>query len=100
MQREIKFIVNAVRWFDKSAGNTYHSVNIEEIETGKHYVSGKMVYGYEEHYKQTTLEIMTDNNLLPGYNKKNAYLYERENNYPIIWNVSDGLKRDMINNVS
>ena len=28
----------------------------------------------------------------------NLYLYERENNYPIAWSVSDGLKKDCVSN--
>jgi hypothetical protein len=99
-QRVILFNVSAVRWFDKVNGNTYHSVNIERIKDGKIFVSDPVVYGYGEHYKQTALAIMFENNLLPKkYNKDNYRMYERENNYPIIWNVSDGLKRDMIANV-
>jgi hypothetical protein len=42
---------------------------------------------------------MVSNGWLSGYTKKNVYLYERENNYPIYWNVYDGLKREMKANV-
>ncbi len=104
MERKIKFVVNAVRWFDKKNGNTYHSVNITDTETGAK-LYGAYQYGYGEHYRQTALELMADAKWLPEqYQGKNsngssrAYAYERENDYPILWNVTDGKKRDCIAN--
>lgn len=106
MVREIKFVANAVRWFDKVNGNTYHSVRIENVKTGETLKSLPMVYGYDDAYRQTALKLMADNNWLPEkYLQKGAknstlyHLFERENNYPIIWHVSDGLKREMKWNV-
>jgi hypothetical protein len=98
--QKILFVVNAVKWFDKVNGNTYHSVRITQTKDNKIFVSDPCVYGYDSAYRQTALKIMFENNLFPKkYNNKNYYLYERENNYPILWECSDGLKRDMINNV-
>ena len=100
-QRKIKFVCNAVRWFDKINGNTYHSVRITRMKDDKVLNSSSMCYGYGSSYEQTALKLMSKNKWLPvKYRKDNSWLYERENNYPIIWNVADGLKRDMINNVS
>jgi hypothetical protein len=103
MENKIKFVANAVRWFDKANGNTYHSVNITRIEDGAT-IHCPFTYGYGEHYKQTALKAMLENkwmkfNHLPGgYTIETLHLYERENNYPIMWNVTDGLKRDCIAN--
>lgn len=109
MENKIKFVVNAVRWFDKANGNTYHSVNITDVETGKT-IYCPMTYGYGEHYRQTALCAMykkmwinnvdytDDMNDLGKSGKQGIYLFERENNYPIMWNVTDGLKRDCIAN--
>jgi hypothetical protein len=98
--KKILFVVNAIRWYDKPNGNTYHSVRITRTKDKKVFVSDSCVYGYDNHYRQTALRIMLDSKLLPRkYNKDNCYLYERENNYPILWECQDGLKRDMINNV-
>ncbi|MFA5340565.1 MAG: hypothetical protein WC332_02195 [Clostridia bacterium] len=100
---KIKFVANAVRWFDKVNGNTYHSVNITRVKDGKK-IYCPMAYGYGEHYRQTALESMLKNSFIPlAYVKRSEYknivhLYERENNYPIMWNVTDGLKRDCIKN--
>ena len=102
--RKIKFNANVVR-FNDVHGNTYHSVKITRNRDGKQIVSGPMVYGYGEHYRQTALELMAEKKWLPvAYRGPATHFskimdYERENNYPIAWNVFDGLKRDMINNV-
>lgn len=99
-----KFTVIACRWFDKVNGNTYHSVRITRHSDGK-VIACEWCYGYGTSYEQTALEAMAKNKWLPvkyrGQNdngSKKCYLYSRENNYPIIWNVSDGLKRDMVAN--
>jgi hypothetical protein len=60
-----------------------------------------MQYGYGDHYRQTALEIMAGCKWIPAeYRDGNQWLYERENNYPIMWNVTDGRKRDSHNNPS
>lgn len=102
--RKILFVCNAVKWFDKVNGNTYHSVKVTRYKDGAVIVHA-FTYGYGEHYKQTALEIMGKAGWLPKkylepckHGGDHSYLYERENNYPILWNVSDGLKRDCIAN--
>jgi hypothetical protein len=104
MENKIKFVANAVRWFDKVNGNTYHSVNITNIKTGKT-IYCPMTYGYSEQYRHTALEAMAKAGWLPEKYRSNQiqsensfYMYERENNYPIMWNVTDGLKRDCVAN--
>ena len=102
-----KYTCNAVRWFDKINGNTYHSVRVIRHEDGA-VIVGQFQYGYGDHYRQTALELMSLHKWLPsnyrGNRKVGTHLtrkfhnYERENNYPILWNVSDGLKRDCIAN--
>jgi len=106
MEREIKFVCNAVRWFDRVNGNTYHSVKITRVSDSAVCVSCDICYGYGDHYRQTALEVMNDAGWLPKeYNEKyengakKLYMFERENNYPILWNVTKGLKREMKNNV-
>lgn len=102
--REIKFVANAARWFDKANGNTYHSVNITNVKTGET-IYCPMTYGYDRAYEQTALKAMLTAGWIPAkYGEKlkhggdTTYLYERENKYPIMWNVTDGLKRDCIKN--
>lgn len=101
---KVKFTVIAKRWFDKVNGNTYHSVRVINNETGK-VLTAPLRYGFGEHYRQTALQIMFNAGWIPEkYGIKNSngsdnlYLYERENAYPIYWEVTDGLKRDCIAN--
>ena len=98
MTRKIKFVCNAIRWFDRVNDNTYHSVRVTRVRDGKTITHG-ITYGYSDQYRQTALEIMSNNKWLPvKYREINVWNYERENNSPIMWNVSDGLKRDCIAN--
>jgi hypothetical protein len=43
-------------WFDKTYGNTYHSVRV--WANGEVIGQVGMTYGYEDHYKQTALEFL------------------------------------------
>ena len=96
--REIKFVATAIKWFDKVNGNTYHSVRVVRCKDGKT-AYGAFGYGYGEQYKQSAYGAMEEAGFLPKeYSGDNAYKYERENNYPIEWVVSYGLKRDCIAN--
>ena len=97
--KRIKFVVNAARWFDRVNGNTYHSVNITDTDTGAK-LYGAMAYGYGDSYKQTALELMAGAKWLPEkyQDKARIYAFERENDYPISWHVTDGKKRDCIAN--
>lgn len=97
--RKILFIVNAVRWFDRINGNTYHSVRITRIKDNAVLKSAPCVYGYEDRYRDTARSLLIKNGWIPEKYKDSEYLYERENNYPISWNVRDGRKKDMKNNV-
>ncbi len=99
MERKIDFLVNAVKWFDKINGNTYHSVRITRTSDGAILKSFPIVYGYGDHYRQTALDLMAANNWIDAKYKNHAFQYERENNYPIQWEVRNGLKKEMKQNV-
>lgn len=103
---KIKFICSAVKWFDKVNGNTYHSVRITRTSDGK-VIAAPFQYGYGDCYRQTALALMNENKWLPPrYSRKDKegrppaylYAYERENDYPIMWNVRRGLKRECVAN--
>ena len=98
-ERKIKFTVIAVKWFDQINGNTYHSVRCIRDRDDK-VVVGQFQYGYGDSYRQTALKCMAEAKWFPvKYRvRDNQNLYERENNYPILWSVSDGLKRECITN--
>jgi hypothetical protein len=89
---KIKYIAQAVKWFDKVNGNTYHSVRITKVENGETIVDG-FQYGYGEHYRQTALMRMLEAGWITGYDNQSIYSFERENNYPIYWTVCEGTKK-------
>lgn len=109
MNRIIRFTVIAVKWFDKVDGNTYHSVRCVRHKDNA-VVVGYFRYGYGEHYKQTALDAMYDAGWFKNYRQtslpKKGYRYtsasicylEIQHNYPILWTVSEGLKRDCVAN--
>jgi len=99
-----KFTANAARWFDKVNGNTYHSVRIIRHSDGA-ILCCQFQYGYGDQYRYTALDAMARAGWIPArYNEPQPHggtycmAYERENDYPILWNVSDGLKRDCVAN--
>ena len=48
--------IEARLWFDKTYGNTYHSVRLEA--NGLSIGQVAMTYGYERHYEQTALQYL------------------------------------------
>ena len=68
------------KWFDKVNGNTYHSVEYHDFDTGKTITSGR-VYGYGDHYKQTAYEMMvkqgysTDQSLNDFWKNNSVYYH-------------------------
>ncbi len=100
MGQKIKFVVTAIRWFDRKNGNTYHACQITRTRDGA-VLKCPFQYGYGDQYRYTALEAMAKAKWFPSKyrvqrsNGTWTYTdYERENDYPIQWNVSDGKKRD------
>ena len=95
---KFKYTAAAARWFDKVNGNTYHSVWIINNETGET-LHCPFQHGNGDQYRQTALETMAGAGWLPEkYQADKLYLYERENDYPINWVVSDVPKRVCVAN--
>lgn len=91
---KIKFIATAVLWFDRVNGNTYHSVMVTRCRDGKT-LAVPFRYGYGDSYRQSALDAMASAKWVPAkYRGRHAYCYERDNKYPIQWNVRDGSKRE------
>jgi hypothetical protein len=87
--RKIRFVIHGRQWFSRNAG-CYSKGYIEDIKTGKQYET--IINGGSEFYRQESLRLLAKEKLIP-YTKENCYLYERENNYPIVWNVTE-VKRE------
>lgn len=94
MGAKILFVVIAKRWRDKMNGNTYHSVRIVRTSDGA-VITSPYQYGYGDHYRQTALTRLKQAEWISA---ENIFAYERENDYPILWVVSDGLKRECVAN--
>ena len=62
----------ARRWFQKTYGNTYHSVRIYEVSgTGSEYKETLIAeqpfeYGYDRQYLQTAVDLLNDINYFGG----------------------------------
>lgn len=99
--RYIKYIADVVTWFDRINGNTHHSVRVTRCRDSKVIVC-PFTYGYDSAYEQTTLRAMANAKWIPpAYRRNNGeYLwqYQQERNYPILFTVTHGLKRDCITN--
>jgi hypothetical protein len=59
MQTKRHFYIVARRWFQKTRGNTYHSVSI--IENGHEFARAGCSYGYGDHWMQTALILLSRN---------------------------------------
>lgn len=92
---KIKYVALAARWQHRTYGNTYHSVRIMRCRDGATIVC-PMQDGYGDHYRQTALAAMAAAKWLPvKYRTDGKYMmYERDNDYPISWSVSDGTKAE------
>ena len=55
--RKILFVCEAVKWFDRANGNTYHACKVTRTADGE-VLACPFTYGYDDHYKTTALEAM------------------------------------------
>lgn len=76
---EEKYLIQGRRWFQKSYGNTYHSVEITDLNTGEFLVKISGVYGYGDQYRQTAIKWLEENRGVKyewsnyEYNKKHFF---------------------------
>ena len=91
MRVKNNYVFLVKKWFDKVNGNTYHSVEYHDFDTGKTISSGR-VYGYGDHYKQTAYEMMVKQ----GYstNQSPSDFWKNNSIYYHVMEVSR--KRDLV----
>ena len=53
-----KYVINGFKWFERVNGNTYHNVNIIDVETNTLIVSSGMVYGYGSQWEHTAYDAL------------------------------------------
>lgn len=77
--------ISARRWFDRRAGNTYHSVTI--YSDGEIVAASGLTYGYGDHWEQTAAELLE---ALPGIKPRRQY--ENGGSEPLrLWAERTGL---------
>lgn len=86
MKRFNLIIIDARRWFDRTYGNTYHSVTV----TVKHARKADLVihsgihYGYGDHYKQTAHSLLaTAGYFSDNYNDFFRDMIDHRNKYHV-----------------
>jgi hypothetical protein len=80
--------IEARLWFDKTYGNTYHSVRIEA--NGLTVGQVPMTYGYGQHYEQTALEYLKKIGLV---SPEIRYLSELQRNGVIVYIAASNRKK-------
>lgn len=106
-KRNIKFIVKAMEWRDKTYGNSYFKAIIQDAKTGEKIAEVPFQYGYGDHYQDVVLQKLAELKKIPakyrGKHESGAgkwYMYERENNYPIYWDMKRDQKKKDVKNLS
>jgi hypothetical protein len=68
MKRDLKIdipkknmYIECRRWFQKTYGNTYHTVRFKDVTTGRTVLLVPMEYGYGETCLQTAFEVLVEN---------------------------------------
>jgi len=89
MKNSYVFLVK--KWFDKINGNTYHSVEYHDFNTGKTITSGR-VYGYGNQYELTAYEMMIKH----GYSTDLSAEDFRKNNSIYYHVVEVSRRRDLV----
>lgn len=79
-------IVNGRRWFQKTYGNTYNTVEI--IVNGESVAQLPKEYGYGEHYLQRAKNWLHENGYLDGI-KQPLWIHCEDNNIQFNYFVND-----------
>ena len=80
--------IEARLWFDKTSGNTYHSVRLEA--NGLSIGQVPMTYGYGQHYEQTALAYLQKIGLV---SQGVRYLSELQRNGVIVYIAASNRKK-------
>jgi hypothetical protein len=64
MKKAKHIVIVGKRWFQRTYGNTYHSVSVEV--DGEHLDYVPFAYGYDEGYLQTACQILQKHGYYPG----------------------------------
>lgn len=84
------YIVKGRRWFQRSMGNTYHSVVVIDDSTGET-LQSNIEYGSHNQYEQTAASLIEQAKWLPERNKRTPLRkwLEDEHNIKLITSVEN-----------
>ena len=86
--------IHGNRWFDKSGGNTYHTVSVSV--NGTFIKKSGMTYGYGDAYQQTALKILFDMGIFIKSDSEGCFTIAcRDRDFKYYITVSDGRKKDL-----
>jgi len=80
-------IIDGKRWFQKSYGNTYHSVSV--TVDGVHLGNSGKHYGYGDTYRQTAFEMLQNKGYFEGMEYNEFCQFQRDNREKFYFTVSD-----------
>lgn len=70
-----QYLVQGYKWFDRVNGNTYHTVIITDLRTGKEiHRDTQMHYGYGDQWKHTSYDILKSKGLVKEEDRHNHEL--------------------------
>lgn len=89
--------LDAKRWYDKTNGNTYHSVKLLEVSGyGRNYKENLIAhepfaYGYDDAYLQTAFKLLQNSDcaLRYGLNKYHTFIRHISNNEKWVIDCTD-----------
>jgi len=90
--KETKYLIEGFEWFDKANGNSYHSVDITDLDTNKLVFSSGLTYGYDDSYKSTAYAGLVKLDLV---NYTDRHNHDLNNKRFIYRKVENCLKRDL-----
>ncbi len=88
----VKYIVEGRRWFDKTYGNTYHTVTITSAINNTLIYESPITYGYDDQYRQTAIDLLAEKKLFRESDRHNHELIRKQ----FYFNVTDvARKKDL-----
>lgn len=66
-----KYVVEGRKWFDRINGNTYHSVTVTDVQTGKVVFHDPFTYGYGDQWRQTAYDGLVELKLVDAKDRFN-----------------------------
>jgi len=101
IQKITEIHIHGKRWFQKSYGNTYHTVSLSIYGKGSSPIfteKSPIKYGYGSQYEQTAIDILQDNGFIKDYDMTNEpfWKYCERKGINLISNATDVNKKSQL----